>query len=420
MSNNDVDEKDSLCSLFFCFGVTRFEKRILAGLSFLYIFTQCCFVLNDINSFMRKFGELCAALTIMFAVGGCSASKDLTSQAVSLNKAVEEAENKLLLLNIVRACKSSPMYFTGFTKLSGRAGISEETITLDISLEPDDNVLSPALTVNPGIDYEIGILQKQDFMRGILHPVAPETVKLYWDQGWPKQLLFHLFIEKIVLLERKKGKAVITDKFVNDPDPVDRKAFEKFAKEVGRLVNDYDWGLFYGDRRGTKGSDGKEREVLFNAKPMGPEAGSYIVNNKYRLTMPHRTASKEKRNGEDGRFALVYLRSPQSIIYYLGKIVKAQTEGMLQEGERVWPLVGGDEKKGPIIYVEKARSNSHGDALVDVKYDDVTYLIPRNIPGENAYNSISMKTLALVMQIIGQYKSSDDLPASSTFRLIGN
>ena len=136
--------------------------------------------------------------------------------------------------------------------------------------------------------------------------------------------------------------------------------------------------------------------------------------------MPHRAASKEKGNGEDGRFALVYLRSPQSIIYYLGKIVKAQTEGMLQEGERVWPLVGGDEKRGPIIYVEKARSNSHGDALVDVKYDDVTYLIPRNIPGENVHNSISMKTLALVMQIIGQYKSSDDLPASSTFRLIGN
>ena len=62
--------------------------------------------------------------------------------------------------------------------------------------------------------------------------------------------------------------------------------------------------------------------------------------------MPHRAAFKEQGNGEDGRFALVYLRSPQSIIYYPGKIVKAQTEGMLQEGERVWPLVDGDEKRG--------------------------------------------------------------------------
>lgn len=376
---------------------------------------------------MKRFTGIFTVFASALFFFGCTVSKDLASEAVGLNKAVERAENKLLLLNIVRASKRQPMYFTGFTGLSGTSGISSGTVGLKIPFGGDaakEYTFTPGLKLSPGVTYNVGILQTHKFMRGILKPLDPGTVKYYWDQGWPEKLLLYLFVEKIVRLERKGGKVFVKEKFINDPQPYDTTAMNKFAKEIDRLVDKHELGLFYKDstiikRQGDnkEGKKEKIRKVMFSVEPKRSSSSfSDTTNSKYRLIFQPELAINDQENGS---YAVVYLRSPQSIIYYLGEIIRSQTNGDVPSDYPAWPFFVGGGKRRPIIYVEKVSHSSGKDTYVNVKYDGETYVIPKQIPGEG-YNDNSMQTLALVMQLIGQYKSSEDLPATSTFRLIEN
>lgn len=55
---------------------------------------------------------------------GCATQREFTEQVVKTNFAVEEAHNRVLLLNVVRALKQHPMHFTGFVKISEKWGRS--------------------------------------------------------------------------------------------------------------------------------------------------------------------------------------------------------------------------------------------------------------------------------------------------------
>ena len=41
------------------------------------------------------------------------------------------------------------------------------------------------------------MLNSQEFMRGITQPVPPSTMLYYLDQGWPQQLVLHMFVRSI-------------------------------------------------------------------------------------------------------------------------------------------------------------------------------------------------------------------------------
>jgi len=380
---------------------------------------------------MRSFVTASMLVPMLLFLGACTVSRDLASEAVGLNMAVEEAENKLLLLNIVRASKRQPMYFTGFSKLSGNSGITEGSVSLSIPFGADAThaySASPGLKLSPNINYDVGILQTHEFMRGILRPLVPETVKYYWDQGWSKKLLLHLFVEEIALMERKHDKDRVIDRFRNVPDPNDPDdlvEFKKFTAEIDRLVDTCKVQLLYKDvAPGTAGNDGrmakKPRPVVFSTE----EECNKSSAEGYSLTFQFEATAARQ---ETAPFAVVYLRSPQSIIYYLGEIVRAQTKEGIAAGEYpAWPFFyknGKDrenDKKRSIIYVEKVRSqHPKKDAYVSIRYDGETYVIPKRI-SETDDNNRSMQTLALVMQLIGQYKFSEDLPTTPALRIIGN
>ncbi|WP_150132321.1 hypothetical protein [Prosthecochloris sp. GSB1] len=379
---------------------------------------------------MRTLLAVSVMISGLFLVSGCRVSRDLASEAVGLNMAVEETENKLLLLNIVRASRHQPMYFTGFSKLSGSSGVTEGSLGLAIPFGADATraySVSPGLKLGPNVNYDIGILQTHEFMRGILMPLAPETVKYYWDQGWPKKLLLHLFVEEIAVMERKNNEDRVTRRFSNAPDTGDSDGlveFNNFTAEIDRLVDTCEVQLLYRDvpAREAVNDGGTARmpgSVVFSTKQECRESSA----KGYSLKFQSESAGACE---EEGPFAVVYLRSPQSVIYYLGEIVRAQTKGGIPVGEYpAWPFFyknGKDrenDRKRPIIYVTKARKRNRRDAYVSIRYDGETYVIPKRI-SETESNDRSMQTLALVMQLIGQYKFSEDLPTTPALRIIGN
>ncbi|MBV8200968.1 MAG: hypothetical protein JOZ15_10145 [Acidobacteria bacterium] len=52
-------------------------------------------------------------------LAGCIRVGDLSHSAMQYNEAVEEAQNRMLLLNVVRAKLFRPMYITDLTKVTG-------------------------------------------------------------------------------------------------------------------------------------------------------------------------------------------------------------------------------------------------------------------------------------------------------------
>ena len=160
--------------------------------------------------------------------------------AVHFNKVVEETNNELLLLNIIRASERRPMYFTRISAL--RSSLSSGgTIGVNSALPQQDsteaitnaggtttqivdtvsrgvNTVTPSasatFSITPSFDYEI--LDSQDFYRGILQPIPVETLAHYMLQGWSNDLVAMLAIEKIEI--RKKNTNEVIKTYDNDPD----------------------------------------------------------------------------------------------------------------------------------------------------------------------------------------------------------
>jgi hypothetical protein len=53
--------------------------------------------------------------------------------------------------------------------------------------------------VNSGPTYSIPVLDTQDFYEGILNPVPGQLIDLYVQQGYPRDLIYNLFLQKIVV-----------------------------------------------------------------------------------------------------------------------------------------------------------------------------------------------------------------------------
>src|SRR5436305_1208205 len=94
---------------------------------------------------------------VLFA--GCISVADLSHSALTYNEAVEEAQNRMLLINIIRAKQFRPMYITDLAKVSG-------SIKLDINsggIETDYGPYIPTLLkgkggltsgkLTPSVDY---------------------------------------------------------------------------------------------------------------------------------------------------------------------------------------------------------------------------------------------------------------------------
>lgn len=108
---------------------------------------------------------------------------------------------------------------------------------------------------------------------------------------------------------------------------------------------------------------------------------------------------------------IVHLRSPQSMIYYLGSIVRAQNNPNEQRRYTPKVVTGIDRSVVPIFEVKKGLSTNAVLSVTDEDGD--RYSIPRPDYG-SSNEARSLQTLQLVSQVIALQTRREDLPASST------
>jgi hypothetical protein len=185
---------------------------------------------------------------LLIAVGaavlaGCAIVDQYSGRATVYNLESEQAHDQGLLLNIVRASMRRPRQFTIVQKITGTA-TAEGSANLifpfgpHVGLAANSGMFTAAASGGP--EFEVAPLETNEFYAGILQPVPAQLLDLYMHSEFPRDLLFNLFIEKIVM-RRTDGMCRISHllecEIVFQNYPGTDIQLELFQALVGYLIN---------------------------------------------------------------------------------------------------------------------------------------------------------------------------------------
>ena len=173
------------------------------------------------------------------SIHGLASNARIAKSSLDYNLQIEETQNKNLLLNIWRAKKRYPLYLTDTSKITGSL---TNTYTLGLSI-PLATPMGYQFTANPSATltqnptFDVNVLNTQDFMRGFLTPLSPATFAYYWRQGWPRELLIHLLVRDITIVDTQSvphyfsNKKTLLSNYPNptEKDQVDLAEFSEWA-----------------------------------------------------------------------------------------------------------------------------------------------------------------------------------------------
>ena len=381
------------------------------------------------------------ACLALLASAGCVRARAISSRAVDYNVAAEQARSEMLLLNILRARDRKPMVFTGLTRISGSLRQSGG-IGAGAAIGSDAQnltALSANIDTSDAPTFDVAVLDSQEFTRGIMTPLRFDVVEYFWDQGFNRELLLYLCVERIELACPGDGGVVETDLRILDNEPAGAAfdAFQSFvyaAADGGRWEQDAHQIEPVGppvDTASVAHIDTlihlAESELALRPLP----GGSWQLEkttSKRRLVVPKAPVcgrtdanlrlyeSKDAfetagRGGGDEVRARVVLRSPQSVLYFLGELIRPGGENALIRARQS----AQSEASRRLFVVREAQRCARAD--VAVEYAGTRYEIPS---GEGDCDAgRSMQVLAFAGQLLALQQSAKDLPAAGTLRVVG-
>ena len=151
---------------------------------------------------MKKTLLRLALLTLTaFALSAC-AEVIIADRTVSINKAIEQANNRLLLLNAVRASERHPLYFAKIQSVNVSDPL-QGAIGLTVPFGRNNQSafsLAPGISgVKSGLSYTYQPLDDPKFIAAVNKQISLATFRRLVQQGWPKGLIFHVLVRKISL-----------------------------------------------------------------------------------------------------------------------------------------------------------------------------------------------------------------------------
>jgi len=188
---------------------------------------------------MKLWRGAAATLVVATALSGCAIVDSFSGRVIDYNLQAEQAQEQQLLLNIVRASLRRPMQFTGLQSITGQAtesGNAAFTFPFGESMHRPKGSVSPDIfgfggTISGGPQFIVPVLDTQEFYDGILSPIQLQVFDYYLQQGFPREVLFALFVSKIVVTQgREKPDLVFTNAVADDV------AFEQFEAVVDTLL----------------------------------------------------------------------------------------------------------------------------------------------------------------------------------------
>jgi hypothetical protein len=408
---------------------------------------------------------------------GCSAQR-LATQAVSFNLTVERAQNEMLLLNVIRAKDRLPMYLSG---ISGLTGNVQTTLTSSLGSTYTDaratktapgataaeitDTLTRAYTPSVGATFSknptftLAVLDTQEFMRGFLTPLGKDILNYYWTQGWPRELLLYLLVQRVEIQEKDKPLEVLRNYPDSaDPDVSEMKEFalwvqaEFLAKDpqiesvpvpvnigpelpaaevtsLERLIEVAKEGLSV-TKVDSKGElyqlQKQQTDLRFRLAPDPADPKVAADKSQYNQNVARQTERVAVTQIGTKTVTFV-LRSPEALIYYLGELTRLENRAT----SPLTPYVCIQGKYQPLFVARL--TGTCGEGLVAADTGRERYSIPptslANATDSCAAGSLdlrtpeceggrSMQALRLLNQIISLQKSAKDNPSTALVRVI--
>ncbi|WP_088281782.1 hypothetical protein [Ideonella sp. A 288] len=404
---------------------------------------------------------------------GCANVVDIAERHGDANLVQERVMNQQLLLNVVRAAHRQPLHFSRipYIKLP-LASSSPWEFTFPFGDVGSYTRNSVKTSVGGGlITVEVSPQDSQEFIQGITTPVRLGMMELYLQQGWPKQLVIYLMVEEIRLYRKTDAGQEIVLRFRNDPgDPNDLDRFAeavdditacdlaispepaKFGPALAPLWNAPLAGVPEAMQAGVVGLNGKVMSLQlapgsrFKLVPRAGEAdpknclpadsdktqisaqelrSSNVATKRETLmqvirksgAVDRRTAQTTSETGPSAYSAEFVMRSPDSMIYYLGEV--------LRNGGKVTVRRDRDDSRATLFTVTAGPvgfGSAPEAAAVWVDHWGTRYAIPRadslGAPASlTKPKDRSMQTLALVGQILQLQNKASAPPRSALVRV---
>lgn len=392
------------------------------------------------KSEMARAGRLLVIGTVLTTLAACASYTQPERVGTSLaeyNIAAAKAQNEVLFINIVRSMLREPRHFTAVTQL--RRAAQDGSIELGIPFgggSDDKYSLTPKISGSLGPSADVAVLDSDEFVRGILSPIKPETIDYFLKQGWPATFLWTLLIREVTFKVGATG-ATAQVTFTNRPEQDGSgTGLRKFAEVVTALtacdlrVEQHE-GKAIGPLLGEQDlKDIQKIAVLTQANlalvPVPPtaaapprwqirqsEGGYYFAlgdapsaapaaegeeQGKVRVgtIKPKCKEAMEKldpqiesalKAASPNLAGEIAIRSTEGVIYYLGEIMRAQVEDyrkLGKVGEERWQVADGEgfirfslrENRAAVLFRARPGLWSEINSLVRVRYRGNVYLVP--------------------------------------------
>ncbi|MEL7444250.1 MAG: hypothetical protein AAGK02_00360 [Pseudomonadota bacterium] len=393
-----------------------------------------------------------ASVVGFLGLAGCSLQSNVQVSALDYNRAIANSNNSQILLNIVRASEQEPLYFSRIGSITGSfeatAGIQAAipvgpNVTRITPPNVAVNTVTPSATISTKPTFDIQPLDDEKFWERVLRPTSLNVFNYFWQQGWPKQLLIHLFVEDVTI-KLPNGPVCSLSSF-----PPARSSFSNFdafaaalaelrpilkprpASNIGLPISVtsveslqhmqklLDAGVSFTVVEGGKIQLQKsaQSDLIFgDSSSGGKEFDGPVGRCKQTVVDELRAFAKDAAMADvpkpvPGVSAKVTLRSPHGIIVYVGEILRAQLGNPeLGSLEYVGYTRGGLEDRNVIF---NAQTGLAGEGI-SVDYEGTVF----SVDPEDSSSDKSTLTIALIQQVLSISTSVEGFTPTETVRFL--
>ena len=385
------------------------------------------------------------------ALCGCIAIGDVDRRANTLNEEVGVTQNREVLLNLARASNEEPLYFIAFNQLSAGG-------TTDFRASAPQFFAGPAplpavdkiatfsssgiyLDNNTNSSFQMSLLGTKDFYTGLMSPVNLNDVDLLLHQGYSRELIFYLVIDKATITQA--GRDAPPTVVYNDPKSPTFQLFKYYIKEA--MEHGLTTEMLQNaaapapasddDPPDPKGGSAKPKvtttavlcydKALALPKDLQDIAAGSFCGAADQATSKDQAAAQGAKSSNSGlsvtlhdpTFPLhdvplqidVTTRSIYGMFYYLGRIIHAGNEVDLQ----AFSLPAESIDQAPLISVETGGVvDPHGGCFTSVGYEGKTFCVPL----EGADNTKHI--FGILNALLALKQSNADIPNTPTVRIL--
>jgi len=163
-------------------------------------------------------------ISVASMLTACQIIDTVATRSENMNEGVGTYISQATLLNIVRAVAAEPLAFVALTGITGHDSLGTSlglpTFTLGPGGGPREYAFGPnSWTSSFANDFNVNVVVDPASNTALLTPVSPATIGFFINQGYPRDLLFFLFVDHIQVETGSQTNQF--DRYDNKPYPLE-------------------------------------------------------------------------------------------------------------------------------------------------------------------------------------------------------